>query len=541
MHTVRRLSSVRTAFALGLLLVVPAVPRAAQPEARAAEKIVRIGVSGQLNSLNPLVASQAIESYIDCAIFSGLVVLDDRGDVSPDLARRVPTTRNGGVSLDGKTITYVLRPGVRWQDGAPLTARDVVFTFERIRDPRTGSPSESTYQDVASVQARDAQTIVVRLKRPAADIVSEIFVNGQNGSIVPEHVLNGVAVIQHSAFSDHPVGSGPYVVEDWSRDSRLRLRANPRYFRGKPAVDELRIDFVPDVNTKALQLRAGEFDFVPTVPEAVVAWLRTTRSFRIADLPSYTVLFLQFRGGAPPFDDPRVRRALAIDTDRYALAHKAYLGFASPAAELVPPWSRFATVRTAQHADPAVAARLLEAAGWYRGADGVRERAGRRFTATLTTVAGTRTAASAAVQLIAQWRALGLDVSIRAVAANQLFAPDGDFATGHFAFALTGVGFGTTPDRSSLLATRSIPPAGDNYSRYSNAEVDKAIEVANSQLDPAARRRAFAEIAKAVAADAPYVPLVWFHSIKAISTRLENVKPEPVDSDLWNVYEWKLR
>jgi peptide/nickel transport system substrate-binding protein len=502
---------------------------------------VRVGLPQQPNTLNPLLGSQFYENYIDCAIYSGLVVIDDRGNVAPDLVQNVPSRTNGGISADGRTIIYILRPGVRWQDGAPLTAGDVAFTFARMRDPKIGFPAASTYDNVESVEARDALTAVVHLKAPEADAVAEIFVNGQNGSIVPRHVLQNVSDMRRAPFNERPVGSGPYVVESWRRDSGLRLRANHSYFRGRPAIERLRIDFVPDANTLALQLRADALDFAPGITPAAVASLRRASSLRVVDAPAYTVIQLAYRVDAAPFDDARVRRALGMDVDRSAIARKAYLHYAEPASDLVPPWSRYATTRVARPADPKAAGALLDAAGWRPSSDGVRERNGQRLSVTLTTVAGARALLTAATLLQAEWRSIGVDAALRTIQSSALFAPDGVLANGNFQFALYAVGFATTPDRSVVLASRSMAPNGINYARYRDGGVDRAIDEARTVSDPRTRRRAFATIARRVAADAPYVPIVWTHTIFAISRKLDGVKPETVNSDFWNVYDWRLR
>jgi peptide/nickel transport system substrate-binding protein len=246
------------------------------------------------------------------------------------------------------------------------------------------------------------------------------------------------------------------------------------------------------------------------------------------------------RVDASPLDDARVRRALSIDADRGTIARKAYLGHADAAAELVPPQSPWATLRKAKPADPQGAATLLDQAGWRAGGDGIRRRDGQRLAFTLTIVAGGRSLQSAATLLQAHWRALGADVSLRPILANQLYAPDGILASGNFRSALIGFGSATTPDRSAILASRSVPPGGLNYARYRNAGVDAAIAAARTSSEAATRHRAFATIAGAVANDAPYAPLAWVRTILAISTKLQGVKPEPVNSDLWNVYAWKL-
>ncbi|MBV8355351.1 MAG: hypothetical protein JO101_08535, partial [Candidatus Eremiobacteraeota bacterium] len=180
------------------------------PHVDAGPVSIRIGIPQQPNTLNPLVGSQFYENYIDEALYSGLTVVNDRGEITPDLAEAVPTQANGGISADGRTITYHLRANLKWQDGEPLTADDVAFTFRKIKDPETGFPAQATYDTVESVEARGPRAVVVRLRKPWPDAVGELFVNGQNGSIVPRHVLERSRDVKASPFNDHPIGSGPF-------------------------------------------------------------------------------------------------------------------------------------------------------------------------------------------------------------------------------------------------------------------------------------------------------------------------------------------
>ncbi len=528
---------------LAALTFAACAPIVATHSAAGQTPTLHVALPGQPNTLNPLLGPQFYENYVYEAIFSGLTVIDNRGNVIPDLAIAVPTIANGGVSRDGRTLIYRLRPNLKWQDGVPLTADDVAFTFGLMRDPKTGFPTTSEYENVESVSARDPRTVVVRLKRPDADIVAEIFVNGQNGSIVPRHVLQGVADIHRTAFNERPVGSGPYAVDAWHRGSDIELRANPTYFGGKPAIERLDVAFVTDSNTLAIKLKTGDTDFSPNVSPASVPFVRSSSGIHIETAPSFDIVMLENRIDAPAIDDARVRRALALAIDRGAIARKSYLGFAVPAAELVPPWSPYATYRTAPAADLTEAGRLLDAAGWRRGRDGERIRNGELMTLSLTTVAGERALLSAATLLQADWRALGIDVTIRPIQINQLYAPapDGMLASGRYQFAVAALGFATTPDRSNILWSQSIPPYGLNEARYRNASVDAAIETARTSLDPAVRRRAFKLIADRVIADAPYAPILWRTTVFAISNRLMGVKPEPVNSDFWNVATWRWR
>ena len=509
--------------------------------ARAADRtVVRVGLPQQPNTLNPLVGSQFFENYIDEALYSGLTVVNDRGEVTPDLAESLPTRANGGISADGLVLVYRLRPNLRWHDGVPLTADDVVFTFERIRDPKTGFPAETNYDIVEKVEARDPRTVVLHLRKPSADAVAVLFVNGQNGSIVPRHAFQGTPDVKSAPFNEHPVGSGPFAFKSWQRDAQLVLEASPTYFRGRPKIDELHILFVPDTGTMAIKLRAGELDFAPAVTPTAVEMLRSVPNLKLLERPTLSLLYLTYRVDVAPFDDAALRHALALAIDREALARTAYLGHADGAAELVPPWSPFATFKTAQRQQLAAAKSMLDAAGWRPQADEIRAKNGQRLHVVMTTIAGSRAQQAMAIQLQAAWKAIGVEVDLRPMQANVVYAPDGVGARGDFSVLLTGFGFATTPDRGVLISSESIPPAGSNYARYRNAEVDRDVAQSRVALDPAVRRRAFARIAQRIRADEPYVPILWGHVTVAAVRSLSGVRPEPVNSDFWNVYDWKL-
>ncbi len=511
------------------------------PPARAANDTVRVGVPAEPHSLNPLIAQTAAESDVDSAIFSGLTVLDDRGKLVPDLAQEVPSPVNGGISADGLTLIYLLRPGLHWQDGVALTADDVVFTFYAMHEPKTGVPLSPGYANVAGVEARDYETVVIHLKSRDANAVDELFVNGQGGSILPHHILGNVRNLRHSQFDQHPVGSGPYAVESWKRGTELRLRANHRYFQGVPAIEHLVVRFVPNPNAMVQQVRAGSLELGCGIDARLVPQLRQTAGLRVAQAPTYALAMLVDRVDAPQLSDARVRRALGRAVDRATIVRKAYLGFASPASELIPPWSPWSTARAIRPADLKTAGTLLDDAGWAMGPDRRREHGGQRLALTLTYQNGSRDVTTMATLLRAQWTALGIDVALRPVRPAALLGADGILMRGDFSVALTTGDFGAFPDRSALLGSSNVPPNGDNVARYSNGDVDQAIITANTSFDPLERKRALASIAARIATDAPYVPIVWPQAIYAISNRLDGVKPQPLSSDFWNVYAWRMR
>ncbi len=526
------------------MAVALSLPLATMAAASAQARPLRIGLVQQPNSLDPLHAVQYFENYIAEGVFSALTVIDDRGQVAPDLAERVPTRSNGGISADGKTITYRLRAGVRWQDGVPLTSRDVAFTLREMRDPKNNFPEVSVYSVIERLDTPDDRTVVLHLRAPWGDATANLFVGGQDGSIVPEHLLAGIADLSRSQFESKPIGSGPYIVDSWERGSRLVLRANPTYFRGKPAIDRIEFRYVPDQNTLGLQVTTGELDFSPQIPVQFASRLHDTPKLRVVAVPTFNDNELVFNTHAAPFDDARVRRAMVTAVDRNRLVTSVYRGFAIAADDLVPPQSQFyrADPSVRLGGDPAGAGRLLDAAGWKAGPDGTRRKNGVPLAFPLTLPTGYPTLSAVAVQLQAMWHALGVEVSLRAAPSNVIFAPaTGLLPHGDFSAALITDGYATSADRADTLTSAAIPPSGRDYSRYADRDVDRWTLDARAAVETSRRASLYARISKRVRTDAPLVPLLWQKQIYVYNGAIEGLRPEPVNSDFWNVYAWRLR
>ncbi len=197
-----------------------------------------IGRIGDFESLNPLLLSGADSASIGPLVFSYLVTVDSRGILAPDVAQAVPSVANGGISRDGKTIVYRLRKGVRWQDGAPLTSRDVAFTYRQILNPRNDVPARDVYDRIVRLETPDPWTVRLTLREPNSAMLSYFFAPDGNYTILPEHVLRGRTDLNHDPFNAMPVGSGPFRVVEWRRGDRLRLERFDGYFGGVPGLRE---------------------------------------------------------------------------------------------------------------------------------------------------------------------------------------------------------------------------------------------------------------------------------------------------------------
>ncbi len=506
-------------------------------------RTLRIGMPLQPNSLNPIISSTYTENYIEEAVFSGLIILDDRGNPQPDLASTVPTKENHGISPDGKTLTYHLRRNVKWQDGAPFTSADVVFTFEKMRDPHVPFALGTWYGRVKNIEAPDPYTVVLHLKQPQADATSEFFVNGEAGMIIPEHLLRNVTDFRSAPFSAVPIGTGPYIVDRWERGYSLDLRANPTYFRGAPHIERLHIVFFGDQNTLALQKRTGELDFVQNLPISQLPAFASAPGMTVRVVPSYMLDYVIANLRVAPFDDAHVRRALSVAIDRGVLASKAYHGAAVLADGFVAPWTKFHSPARARAPGPDLegARKLLDEAGWHPGPDGIRRKNGVPLDFTLTTIAGQTVLVNESVELQAAWRAIGANVTLRSVQSTVLFGPDGILAHGEFALALVFYGELPWPDITDNVASTAQPPRGSNFARFADGDVDRWLRESGATYDLVSRRAIMAKIDSRLRDQAPEMPVLWERFLYAWSDELLGVRPETANSDFWNVYDWQWK
>jgi peptide/nickel transport system substrate-binding protein len=217
---VRRLTIVMLMFAA---LGCCACSRESQrPSAETPNGTIAFNLSEDPHSLDPILAQNDDEHQVARLMFDVLLDVDDRGVLVPSLAVAVPTTANGGVSADGRIITYRLRRGVRWQDGAPFTSRDVRFTWRAIVDPRNDVPSTHGYDLITAIDTPDPQTAVVHLRHAWAPAVATFFTYGTTPmEILPAHLLEGAGSLRASDFNTHPIGTGPFKLTSWTRGDGL--------------------------------------------------------------------------------------------------------------------------------------------------------------------------------------------------------------------------------------------------------------------------------------------------------------------------------
>src|ERR1700678_2798597 len=404
-------------------------------------------------SLNPLYLQGSDSSDISALVYSFLTRYDSNNRLVPDAAAAVPSIRNGGISRDGKTIVYHLRRGVKWQDGYPLTAEDVVFTYHASVNPANTLPAQSPYDPVANVSACRRYDVCVKLKRPYAPILSTFF--GVDGEpILPQHLLKRLRSLDGAAFNLAPVGSGPYRVEKWIRGDRLDLVANASYFAGKPKIERISIHFIPSHATILNELRSGEADANFFANPSEISSFQSLPDHRVIvtrNRPSCGAIV--FNLADPLVRSAQIRHALSYALDRDELAKKATSGLydASTGVRGLFGWAYDPTADTIAP-NPTRTRSILTNAGWKVGADGIRAKNGLQLRLQLVFY-GQSFAANAIVPLLVEHaRAVGIEIDAKPYDINQLFARNGPLYHRLFQLALLGEQTGLDPDPSEYVA-----------------------------------------------------------------------------------------
>ena len=505
---------------------------------------LRVALTQEPATLNPVVATLAVETDVGALIFSGLTRYDEKGNQIPDLAERVPTRENGGIAADGRTITYHLVHNARWQDGVAVTSQDVKFTFAAIMDPRNNVVTREPYDEMQRIETPDPYTVRIVLKRPWAPAIDG-FSNRNVGSIVPAHLLANLGDLNHADFNSLPIGSGPYKLVAWHRGSDMVFEANPAYFRGAPKIAHVVVRFLDNDNTMMIALRTHEVDVADTLNISTYSNVGAIPGMVAAINAKSYWEHLTFNTARPPLDDRRVRLALCYGFDVRELYAKVAHGLGALGPTGINPFTRWYNRKLEYYAfDPKRAAQFLDEAGWKLGPGAMRFRDGKPLEITLISTSGNITRAQTMVLLQQRWHDLGIDVTVKTFPPATMFAQavnGGPFYGGKFDVGLSAF-INAIPDPSNINVNSEdrIPPHGNNLSAYRNAEVSQLETAAAETFLEADRKRMYDRIQALVLRDVPYYTIRWTAVTDLRAAGVEGVKPSIVNSTFWNIADWRF-
>jgi peptide/nickel transport system substrate-binding protein len=517
---------------------------AAKPHPRGNRLV--IGLEQEPDKLNTALNAMVYGTYINNTLYGYFVKYDEKMNLIPDVVTEVPTLQNGGISADYMTYTYHLRPGLKWHDGHPFTAADVLFSVDVIMNPLHEMESRIGYDHIKSSETPDDLTVVFHMTEPFAPFTSTIFFSE---GLMPKHLLADKvgASFGTAAYHRAPVGLGPFMFKEWVTGSHVSIVPFPEYFRGKPSIDEITFRFIPDTNTLLVALQAGEIDGFDNAGTDQRNSLDKIASVKSYVTPQLMWEHVDFNTEHPILKDVRVRQAIQLGIDRTVISAQIYEGLWPPAYGDVEPRLPWHDPKVTQlvRFDPEAARALLDEAGWKLGeGGGVRSKGGKPLKLELSTTAGRRQRELAEEVIQQQLSEIGIQVDIQNHNATAFFAPfeqDGVLKKAKFDMALYAWITSPDPDKKSLYHSSQRPPDGQNHPRLKNARLDQLLDQGLHELDDAKRKPIYDEVQELLATQVPMTPIVWRADIDAMTVRLQNFKPNPTQNgDTWNVWEWSL-
>jgi peptide/nickel transport system substrate-binding protein len=454
-------------------------------------------------NLDPRVGVDAQSERIDNLIFDDLLSRGDNLDVAPGLAERweIP---------DPLTYVFHLHHGVKFHDGRGLTSRDVKWTFDSLLQGKVRSTKAAVYRFVERIDAPDDFTVIFHMKEPSATLLWNL----SDGA---------VGIVPHGSgkeMTDHPMGSGPFRFVSAETDKEVNLERNEDYWGEKAKLQRVRFAVVPDATTRALELRKGSADAeINALTPDTILTLQREPNLAVERAPGTVLAYLGFNLRDPILKDVRARQAIAYALDRGPMIEYLWRGEARPARSILPTqsWAYNGNVPAYDH-DPEKARQLLDLAG-YPAVNGVR------FHLAMKTSTDENTRLMVAV-MQQQLRDVGIALDIRSFEFATFFA---DVTHGAFQlYGLRWIGGNEDPDIFEYAYhSAKFPPNGANRGYYSNPKADALIDQARREVDPAVRKRLYAELQTILAEELPSIDLWYLDNVLVHNKRVRNLQLNP--------------
>ncbi|NJD60650.1 MAG: hypothetical protein C3F13_17010 [Anaerolineales bacterium] len=502
----------------------------------------------------------------------GLADLDENGNPFAELAVELPSVENGGVVIDEENgtmdVTWKLRQDIQWADGTPVTANDVVFTYEAVVDPETGYWIPGI-DYVDSVEKIDEYTAVVHYNAIYPGYLIQF--GGYLMVVWPAHYCDAEQGFANWDCGLQPLSNGPYILKEWVQNDHLTFEKNPTYFEpGKPSIDEILVKIVPDEAVRKQMLINGDADLDMWTPEPIVYELQNYSdavqvSLSPVDRWVMRIFFnLAAKGTTDPvatphpiLSDVRVRQAIRMGIDVDTISKTFWYDYAKKVwTEFFRPPYNVCDIPEPKY-DPEAAKALLEEAGWVDiDGDGIREcqgcttgaEDGYKMEMEFYTYSEYGEALDLTQEFIAEKLGeIGIKLSIQRVEGTVLWDSSengGIEQSGDFDMDIWDDGYSGTDPTDFLwgyyYSAAAVPDAGLNYGRYIKPEVDELID-ASYTLDEAVRQESFCQLAKILDEDLPELILFTTVDANAHSTRLQGVKSNANEIVTWNVADWTVK
>ncbi len=544
----------------------PAATQAAQP-AQSEEKPVTIAIPEDPLNFNGAVGDQGYDALVMHLVLLGMTGVDPDGNVYPQLAAELPSVENGGVVENadaGKMdVTWKMRKDVVWADGQPVTADDVIFTYEAIVNPETGGWINGI-DYVEGVEKIDDYSFIVHFNAIYPAYLT--LFGGEQVAIWPKHYCSAEQGFTAWDCARKPLSNGPYILEEWVTGDHLTFVRNPKYYEaGKPEIEKIVVRIVPDVAVRENMIKQGDADVLMWATEQVLDNLKTASNVKLSISPTSRFVMRLFinlaaKGSTDPaakpnpyFSDVRVRQAMRMAIDVDAISSTVWHGFAKPI------WTEFfrepyvCNIPRPKY-DPVGAKALLDEAGWVDDGSGVRKckgcqtaEDGTPLSMEMITYAEYGEPLELSQQLIGEMlAAVGIQTKLSIVQGSVLWAAAADGGieqNGDFDIDLYDDGYAGVDPTDFIwqyyYSEAAQPDYGWNIGRWSSAEFDALLDEAYT-LDEARRKEVFCQMAEMLDKELPQILLFSTINADAHSDRLSGIQSNINNVVSWNVADWKL-
>lgn len=483
-----------------------------------------IALAGDPDVLNPLIRRSAAGGMVLAEILDTLTELDESLVAVPRIAH------SWELAPDGLSMSYHLRPW-RWEDGQPLTARDVAFSFGLFKNPEIGARSRGFYGDVTAAEAPDDSTLVYHFARRLPDPLARTA-----HAIMPWHLLADLepSQVDRWPLNRAPLASGPFRLESWEPSHALVLERNSVYPGQAALLDRVMFRVIPEPAARVLALEAGEVDFVSAVPPHSAPRLAGNPQIELKTTEGRRFYYLLWNCRDPRLEDAATRHALSLALDRERMIRTLLQGYADPAVSPIARmlWNHADDLPPDPH-DPQQARALLAAAGWRPDPqDGILRRDGRKLELEILTRSGDPVRRDGAVIIRENLEAVGVGVDFRSL---ELAAGLELLGQGEFDVYFGAMNPNLYGDPSSAVHSAAVDEY--NYGFYRNSVVDSLLAAALGETEPRSALPLWRQLQEVLKEDPPAAYLFSPQRLDAVSRRINDVRPH-VLSPVNNLSEW---
>ena len=477
----------------------------------------------EVAGLSPADTGPTVHWVMIINIHNPLVTVDEFNELEMVLAKSVDVT------ADGLTYTFKLHEGVMFHDGTELTADDVVYTYDYYRNPDNGAPIVGDFTGIGSVEALDAYTVQVNM-----DEVNAASLASWAGTPIVQSAYH--AEVGEDTYRTAPIGTGPYKLREWRPAEFTELEAFDDHFRGRPHIDVLREDIVPEPSVRMIALQTGEADSAvwPLLVEDSI-FLESEPDFVVFRTLANSIKHFPRNNSIPQLAQKEVRQAMMHALDRQRIIDELWNGAAQVSHSNLTPGSPYHNADLKQYDfDPQEAMALLDGAGWAVGGDGVREKDGETLSFTITTITGDQARRPIAELAQLMFKDVGIDLQLEEAPVATILQ---GMREGTMDASLYNWTYGSAIDPDPFSTLHST--GGNNFAQFNNARMDELIEGGLKVVSFEERKPYYDEIQAIFVEEQPVLNLQFDEWMNVFNSRIKGLPENPKNSLIYQqAYKW---